>query len=83
MWYSFIMKKKMDEKSARMFAEVISKLLKAEREKPKEPTSLELLEKRIKALNAEYQRNEGNHLLQKQILLQLKTAMKKRDELKG
>lgn len=48
---------------------------------PEEKTPQELLDERIAQLNSDIKAAEGNRRLQKQLLLQLKTAMKKRDEL--
>lgn len=72
------MEKPLDEASAKAIALAIKQLLAGE-EKEKSP--LELLEERIAQLNRDIKKAEGNRRLQKQLLLQLKTAMTKRDGL--
>ena len=72
------MEKGLDETAAKEFARLITTLMAAE--KP-EKTPLELVEERIVQLNRDIKQAEGNRHLQKQLLLQLKTAMRKRDEL--
>ena len=69
----------LDETGAKAFARMIKQLMASE--KP-EKTPLELVEERIIQLNRDIKQAEGNRHLQKQLLLQLKTAMKKRDELR-
>jgi TolA-binding protein len=72
------MENPLDEASAKAIALAIKQLLAGE-EKEKSP--LELLEERIAQLNRDIKKAEGNRRLQKQLLLQLKTAMTKRDGL--
>jgi hypothetical protein len=74
------MEKPLDEEAAKAIALAIKQMLAGE-EKEKSP--LELLEERIARLNEDIKKAEGNRHLQKQLLLQLKTAMKKRDAFLG
>ncbi len=71
------MEKPLDDETAKAIALAIKQMLASEKEK----SPRELLEERIARLNVEIKEAEGNRRLQKQLLLQLRTAMKKRDEL--
>ena len=72
------MERDINEETAKGIAAVIRQLLGTQTE---EKSPLELVEERIIQLNRDIKQAEGNRRLQKQLLLQLKTAMKKRDEL--
>jgi len=69
------------EEAAKMMAAAIKQMIKSEKEHPKEKSTLEQLDERIKALNRAVAECDENPLLKRQILLQLRTAMKKRNEL--
>lgn len=76
------MEKGLDEAAAKGIAEAIKWMLAQEKNRePEEKTPQELLDERIAQLNSDIKAAEGNRRLQKQLLLQLKTAMKKRGEL--
>lgn len=78
------MKKGLDEAAAKAIARTIRLMLTMEKDKePEEKTPRELLDERIAQLNRDIKAAEGNRRLQKQLLLQLKTAMRKRQELSG
>ena len=72
------MEKPLDDETARGIALAIKQMLAGQ---IREKTPLELLDERIAQLNRDIKNAEGNRRLQKQLLLQLKTAMKKREEL--
>lgn len=72
---------KISDSAAKAMAEAIKQLLKADRERPREKSSLELLDERIRALNEQIAGLDNNPLLKKQVLMQLRTAMRKRQEL--
>lgn len=77
------MEKKINDKTAQAIAAAIKGLLAREKAAPPEKTTLELLDERIRALNAQVATLDENPLLKRQVLLQLRTAMKKRSELLG
>ena len=74
------MEKPLSDEAAKGIAQAIKYLLASDKE---EKSPLELLDERIAQLNRDIKEAEGNRRLQKQLLLQLKTAMKKRNELAG
>lgn len=72
------MEKPLDDETAKAIALAIKQMLASE---TKEKSPLELLDERITQLNRDIKAAGENRRLQKQLLLQLKTAMRKRDEL--
>ena len=72
------MEKPLSDEAAKGIAQAIKLLLAGDKD---EKTPLELLDERIVQLNRDIKAAAENRRLQKQLLLQLKTAMKKREEL--
>lgn len=72
------MEKPLSDEAAKGIAQAIKHLLAGDKD---EKTPLELLDERIAQLNCDIRAAAENRRLQKQLLLQLKTAMKKREEL--